>query len=114
MNIQQYLEGLKEHEERLAVWETVRGYLQREFLPRDERPPRLSITTNAFIDPKVAPLVRPETIEKMVKEIEAGPILQLKVAIEAANNQPIMENRNEPQGAREEAERKPPQEVGEG
>lgn len=91
MTVSEFLEQQQEYQERLAVWQIVREHLQSEYLPRDERGPKKSIALDALANPATARLVRPETIDKMVAEIEAGPLLSLEIAILQAESQQILE-----------------------
>lgn len=90
MNLSHLVAHYKELKERLAVWEVVRIYLTLEFLPRDERAAKHSIVVDALLGlAGKDTTVRPETITKLVAEIEEGPIASLRRELENIEQQEL-------------------------
>ena len=91
--IREYLDNLRLHKERLAIWEAIVNHLKVEFLPRDERAARMLIALDPLANPSASPTVRQDTIEAVVSEIE-NVLAQHQAAIASAEAQALLEESN--------------------
>ncbi len=76
-SFKEQLDKITEARQKLAVWETMMGYLDEHFISKDGRPAKKGILADGCIVPKV-----PEDIvEAIMDGVREGPIAEIETMI---------------------------------